>query len=93
MDFTGKTAFVTGAARGIGKAIAKGFADKGITVNCISPSSINAHGSDNPMPEYSFTGRAGTPEELASAVLFAASEEASYMTGQNILIDGGRKKM
>ena len=38
-------------------------------------------------------GRAGTPEELANAVLFAASDGASYMTGQNILIDGGRKKM
>ena len=82
-----------GAIIAFTKALSKLVADKGITVNCISPGSIDVQGGNNPMLEHSFMGRAGTPEELANAVLFAASDEASYMTGQNILIDGGRKKM
>ena len=82
-----------GAIIAFTKALSKVVADKGITVNCISPGSIDVSGGSNNMSEFSFTGRAGTPEELANAVLFAASDEASYMTGQNILVDGGRKKM
>ena len=82
-----------GAIIAFTKALSKLVADKGITVNCISPGSIDVHGGNHPMPEHSFMGRAGTPEELASAVLFAASDEASYMTGPNIPVDGGRKKM
>ena len=34
-------------------------------------------------------GRAGRPEEVASAVLFLASEEASYITGTELVVDGG----
>ena len=82
-----------GAIIAFTKALSKLVADKGITVNCISPGSIDVCGGNNPMLEHSFIGRAGTPEELANAVLFAASDEARYMTGQNILVDGGRKKM
>ena len=82
-----------GAIIAFTKALSKLVADKGITVNCISPGSIDVQGGNNPMLEHSFMGRAGTPEELANAVLFAASDGASYMTGQNVLIDGGRKKM
>jgi NAD(P)-dependent dehydrogenase (short-subunit alcohol dehydrogenase family) len=82
-----------GAIIAFTKALSKVVANKGITVNCISPGSIDVRGGNHPMPEHSFIGRAGTPEELASAVLFAASDEARYMTGQNILVDGGRKKM
>ena len=81
-----------GAVISFTKALAKVVADKGITVNCISPGSIDVTGH-NPMSEHSFTGRAGTPEELANAVIFAASDEASYMNGQNILVDGCRKKL
>jgi NAD(P)-dependent dehydrogenase (short-subunit alcohol dehydrogenase family) len=45
------------------------------------------------MLEHSFMGRPGTPEELANAVLFVASEKASYISGQNYIVDGCRKKM
>ena len=44
------------------------------------------------MKEHSFMGRAGTPDELANVVLFVASDEASYVSGQNYLVDGCRKK-
>ena len=82
-----------GAIISFTKALAKYVADKGITVNCVSPGSIDVHGGKKPMPEHSFMGRAGTPEELANAVLFVASDEASYISGQNYLVDGCRKQM
>ena len=81
-----------GAVISFTKALSKVVADKGITVNCISPGSIDPSGKHS-MTEFSFVGRAGTPDELANAVVFVASDEASYITGQNILVDGGRKKM
>lgn len=81
-----------GAVIAFTKALAKAVAQYGITVNCVSPGSINSSG-DNLMPEHSFMGRAGTPEECANLVIFMASDEASYISGQNYLIDGCRKKM
>lgn len=82
-----------GAVISFTKALSKVVADKGITVNCISPGSIGNPNGAFPMTEFSFVGRAGTPDELANAVVFVASDEASYITGQNILVDGHRKKM
>lgn len=82
-----------GAIISFTKALAKLVADKGITVNCVSPGSIDVTGGNNPMLEHSFMGRAGTPEECANLVMFVASDEASYISGQNYLVDGCRKKM
>lgn len=82
-----------GAVISFTKALAKLVADKGITVNCVSPGSIDVTGGNNKMEEHSFMGRAGTPEECANLVMFVASDEASYISGQNYLVDGCRKKM
>ncbi|MBR5271540.1 MAG: SDR family oxidoreductase [Clostridia bacterium] len=82
-----------GAILSFTKALAKLVADKGVTVNCVSPGSIDVTGGNNPMLEHSFIGRAGTPDELANVVLFVASDEASYVSGQNYIVDGCRKKM
>ena len=82
-----------GAVISFTKALAKLVADKGVTVNCISPGSIDVSDGKNPMTEHSFIGRAGTPEECANAIIFLASDEASYISGQNYLVDGCRKKM
>jgi 3-oxoacyl-[acyl-carrier protein] reductase len=82
-----------GAIVSFTKALAKLVTDKGVTVNCVSPGSIDVTGGNTPMLEHSFMGRAGTPEELANVVLFVASEDASYVSGQNYVVDGCRKKM
>ncbi len=81
-----------GAVISFTKALAKLVSDKGVTVNCVSPGSIDVTGSKK-MEDHSFMGRAGTPEECAALVLFVASDEASYISGQNYQVDGCRKKM
>ncbi|MBC8542353.1 SDR family NAD(P)-dependent oxidoreductase [Bianquea renquensis] len=86
-----------GALIAMTKALAKEVADKGILVNCVSPGSVSP--SDNhdmnyfEKSELSFMGRTGTDMENANLICFLASDEASYISGQNIQIDGCRKKL
>ena len=62
----------------------------GITVNSVSPGWI-ATGSSTPdeltAAQYVPVGRAGKPEEVAAAVAFLASPEASYITGELLVVD------
>ena len=81
-----------GAVISFTKALAKAVSGKGVTVNCISPGSVAEKGSDR-MKDFSFVGRAGTYEEIANVILFVASDAASYVSGQNYLVDGCRKQM
>ena len=64
----------------------------GITVNCVGPGWIKTgSSSEDEVKAGTFTpvGRPGTPEEIGYTVLFLASREASYVTGQMIVVDGG----
>lgn len=85
-----------GALISMTKALAKEVADKGINVNSVSPGSVSP--AENPdinyseKSELSFMGRTGTDAENADLICFLASDEASYISGQNIQIDGCRKK-
>lgn len=81
-----------GAVIAFTRALAKEAAPLGVTVNCVSPGSIDVTGH-SPMPEHSFIGHAGTPEECATGVIFLASDDASYVCGQNLAVDGCRKKV
>jgi 3-oxoacyl-[acyl-carrier protein] reductase len=64
----------------------------GITVNCIGPGWIETGSSSEAeivAGRYTPLGRPGTPEEIGHVCVFLASEEASYLTGQLIVVDGG----
>ncbi len=80
------------------KAAAIEFAPFGITVNGVEPGNILTEGMQaerSPAFIRSMTdavplGRLGTPRDIANAVLFLASDEASYITGTTIVVDGGQ---
>lgn len=81
---------------GMTKAATKELASRGITVNCVAPGFIETDMTDK-LNEEMRTGllaqiplaRLGQPEDIAKAVRFLASDDASYMTGQTIHVDGG----
>jgi 3-oxoacyl-[acyl-carrier protein] reductase len=81
---------------GLTKALAREFATRNITVNAVAPGFVpTALTVDLPaelkesMLKLTPLGRMGTPEEIAYAVAFLASDEASYITGQVLAVDGG----
>lgn len=81
---------------GMIKAIAQEVAARGITANCVAPGFIETAMTDV-LPEEQRealatripTGRLGSPEDVASAVAYLASEEAGYVTGQTLHVNGG----
>ena len=85
-----------GAVIAFTRALAKEVAEMGVTVNAVSPGSVSP--ADNPDIDYtkpsslSYMGRTGSDRENADLICFLASDKASYISGQNIQIDGCRKK-
>jgi 3-oxoacyl-[acyl-carrier protein] reductase len=81
---------------GMSKALAAEVATRGITVNCIAPGFI-----DSPMTRVLDqkqrdtilatipTGRFGSDKEIGAAVVYLASSESAYMTGQTLHVNGG----
>ncbi len=87
------------AVLGITKSVALEVARQGIRVNAVSPAAIDTGMLDrftgnNPDTKAAFggmhpIGRYGQPREIADAVLFLASDQASFITGQSLTVDGG----
>ena len=81
---------------GLTKATARELASRGITCNAVAPgfvlTELTAGLADEwktKITEQTPLGRFGTPEEIANAVAFLASDEAAYITGQVLAVDGG----
>ncbi len=78
------------------KSLAAEVASRGITVNCVAPGFIETAMTDKLTDEQKGrimgqipAGRMGTPEDCAAAVLYLASPEAAYVTGQTLHVNGG----
>ena len=90
-----------GAVISMTKALAKEVIEKGVNVNCISPGSVSSSRLSGDINNVEYDGfaleatyikRSGSHRENANLICFLASDEASYIAGQNIQIDGCRKK-
>jgi NAD(P)-dependent dehydrogenase (short-subunit alcohol dehydrogenase family) len=92
------------AVVGLTKCMALDHAADGVRINCICPGRVetpwvSARVKEYPDPEKAYRemaatqamGRMGTPEEIAAAALYLASDEASFVTGSALAIDGGWK--
>lgn len=95
----GSAAYATakGGVLTLTRALSKELAPLGVRVNCVSPGMIDTTFHDTfTRPEVrkataarTLVGREGTPEDVADAILFLASDAAAYITGESIEINGG----
>jgi 3-oxoacyl-[acyl-carrier protein] reductase len=81
---------------GMMKSIGKEYARRGVTANCVAPGFIATPMTDKlnekqreAILQMVPSGRLGTPDDIASAVVYLASDEASYVTGQTLHVNGG----
>jgi 3-oxoacyl-[acyl-carrier protein] reductase len=81
---------------GLTKALAREVAPRNVTVNAVAPGFVPTALTETVPPDLKEAslkaiplGRWGTPEEVAYAVAFLASDEAGYITGQTLSVDGG----
>ncbi len=81
---------------GMSKSLAQEVASRGITVNCVAPGFIRTAMTDvlpdaqkDSLVSSIPAGRMGVSEDIAHAVLYLASEEAAYVTGQTVHVNGG----
>ncbi len=84
------------ALLGLTKTLAREYAKRGVTVNAVAPGYIDTdmtsglpEAATQAIVEQTPLGRVGRPEEVAAAVLFLASDEAAYITGQVLRVNGG----
>ena len=81
---------------GLARCMAQDCRNDGIRVNVVSPTGMATPGNENTSPQdlapyvaMTMFGRLAEPIEVANAILFLASDEASYITGANLMVDGG----
>ncbi len=85
-----------GAIEMFTKVSAAELGEYGITVNCVAPGAIETERTKLETPDYAGTwarltplGRIGTPADVARAIVFFAGDDAAFVTGQTLWVDGG----
>lgn len=83
--------FVKAGVVGFTRYVATAYADQGIRANCISPGGIEPRGGapNTPFADRVPMKRLARPDEMQGALLYLASEASSYVTGHNLVVDGG----
>jgi 3-oxoacyl-[acyl-carrier protein] reductase len=91
-NYSATKAGITAMSKSLGQEVAS----RGITVNCVAPGFVKTPMTDVLSDEVKKAllsriplGRLSTPDDIANAVLFLSSEEAGYITGQTIHVNGG----
>ncbi|MBX3126717.1 MAG: 3-oxoacyl-ACP reductase FabG [Polyangiaceae bacterium] len=94
----GQTAYAASKAAllGVSKSLAREYASRGITVNAIAPGFVETD-MTHTLPDEAKAamlssiplGRPGTAQDIAAAVVYLASDEAAYVTGQTLRVNGG----
>lgn len=81
---------------GMSKSMAQEVASRGLTINCVAPGFIETPMTDSLTDDQKNkilpnipAGKLGTPEDIAAAVLYLASDEGGYVTGQTLHVNGG----
>jgi 3-oxoacyl-[acyl-carrier protein] reductase len=98
MGNVGQTAYAASKAAllGVAKSLAREYASRGITVNAVAPGYVDTDmtsGLTGELREKMLAavplGRTGTAREIAAAIAYLASDEAAYVTGQTLRVNGG----
>jgi 3-oxoacyl-[acyl-carrier protein] reductase len=98
MGNPGQTTYAASKAAllGVAKSLAKEYASRGITVNAVTPGYVDTDMTSNMTGEAREKtvagiplGRTGTAREIAAAIAYLASDEAAYVTGQALRVNGG----
>ena len=83
---------IKGGVVNFSRYLASYYGKKGIRVNVVSPGGIFDHQHETFVNQYNKKvpmGRMGLPKDIAPSVSFLLSEDAGYITGQNLVVDGG----
>ncbi len=71
----------------LARALAQEMGEMGVTVNCVSPGLVQR--DDRDVGATNFLGKNCSPNDIANAISFLASDKADFITGQNLIVDGG----
>jgi 2-hydroxycyclohexanecarboxyl-CoA dehydrogenase len=90
-----------GALTGLARGLATELGPDGITVNCVAPGLTATENALRNVPEQHFAlvqsrqavPRAGVADDIAAAVAYLVSDDASFVTGQTLLVDGGESRL